>query len=155
LWSTMDEATPDGGEPMDANYGFADLAPETLERIKADCAAFQDQHGDDIRDDVERAGHDYWLTRNFHGCGFWDGDWPEGVGERLTAASHACGEVDLYVGDDGTLERRRDRRLDRCLQCGRRVRLWRWRYTELMGQLRIGVEESVLPRDLPAHDGIE
>ena len=103
LWSTMDESTPEGGEPMDANYGVAYLALETLERIKADCAAFKEQHGDDIGDDVERAGHDFWLTRNHHGAGFWDGDWAEGVGERLTAASHACGEVDLYVGDDGRI----------------------------------------------------
>ena len=33
---------------MDANYGIADLAPETLDRMKADCAAFQQQHWDDI-----------------------------------------------------------------------------------------------------------
>src|SRR5581483_10733671 len=59
LWSSMDENTPDGGEPLDANHRFADLAPETLDRIKADCAAFQEQKGDDISDDVERAGHDF------------------------------------------------------------------------------------------------
>lgn len=100
LWSTMDESTPEGGELMDANYGIADLAPETLDRMKADCAAFQQQHWDDISDDMERAGHDFWLTRNHHGAGYWDGDWPEDVGERLTAASHACGEVNLYIGDD-------------------------------------------------------
>lgn len=103
LWSTMDESTPDGGEPVDANYGFADLASETLERIKADCAAFQKQHWDDIQDDVTRAGHDFWLTRCFHGSGYWDGDWADDVGERLTAASHAWGEVNLYVGDDGRI----------------------------------------------------
>lgn len=99
----MDESSPNGGEPMDANYGIADLAPETLELIKADCAAFQEQHGDDIRDDVERAGHDFWLTRCGHGSGFWDGDWVDDVGERLTAASHSWGEVTLYVGDDGRI----------------------------------------------------
>lgn len=103
LWSSTDESTPEGGEPMDANYGIADLAPETLDRMKADCAAFQQQRWDDICGDVERAGHDFWLTRNNHGAGFWDGDWPEDVGERLTAASHACGEVNLYVGDDGRI----------------------------------------------------
>lgn len=103
LWSSMDESTPEGGEPMDANYSFADLAPETLDRMKTDCAAFQRQHWNDIQDDVERAGHDFWLTRNHHGAGFWDGDWPEGVDEKLTAASHSWGEVDLYVGDDGRI----------------------------------------------------
>jgi hypothetical protein len=42
LWSSMDESTPEGGEPMNANYTISDLAPETLERMKADCAAFRD-----------------------------------------------------------------------------------------------------------------
>src|SRR5947207_1530025 len=50
LWSTMDESTPEGGEPMDANFGLTDLSPETLERIKADCAAFQTQNWNDIQD---------------------------------------------------------------------------------------------------------
>jgi hypothetical protein len=27
------------------------------------------------------AGHDFYLTRNGAGCGFWeDGDWPKGIG---------------------------------------------------------------------------
>jgi hypothetical protein len=49
---------------------------------------------------IERAGHDFWLTQNHHGAGFWDrglGD----IGARLTDAAHLEGSVDLYVGDDG------------------------------------------------------
>ena len=103
LWASMDESTPEGGEPIDANYGISDLALETVERMKADCVAFQEQNWDDIQDDVSLAGHDFWLTRNGHGAGFWDGDWPEDVDERLTAASHSCGEVNLYIGDDGRI----------------------------------------------------
>jgi len=45
--------------------------------------------------------HDFWLTRNRHGAGFWDGDYPEELGKKLTEASHAFGECDLYIGDDG------------------------------------------------------
>ena len=70
LWSSTDESTPAGGEPMDANYTITDLAPETVERMKADCAAFQEQNWDDIQDDVSLAGHDFWLTRNHHGPAF-------------------------------------------------------------------------------------
>jgi hypothetical protein len=51
----------------------------------------------------DRAGHDFWLTRNGHGCGFWDGDWPEPAATILTNASNACGECDLYIGDDGRI----------------------------------------------------
>lgn len=51
----------------------------------------------------EGTGHDFWLTRNGHGCGFWDRNdcLPADAGQRLTAASEKCGEYYLYVGDDG------------------------------------------------------
>jgi hypothetical protein len=40
---------------------------------------------------LERAGHDLWLTRNRHGAGFWDGDWPTEYADELTAAAHDFG----------------------------------------------------------------
>lgn len=113
LWSSMDESDDRGGNPMDENYSADDLAPETLEKIIADCEKFQRENGHDIAtgctntckgcSDLEYAGHDFWLTRVGHGTGFWDGDWTEEAGERLTAASKQFGEVNLYVGDDGLL----------------------------------------------------
>jgi hypothetical protein len=102
LWSTTDESTPAGGDFLDANYGPEDLAPQTLEKMKADCERFQAENAQDIASDLELAGHDLWLTRNHHGAGFFDGDWPE-VGDRLTQACEAYPEVTLYVGDDGLL----------------------------------------------------
>ncbi len=72
LWSSNDESTPQGGEPLDSNYTAADIAAETMERILADCAKFQTENVNDIGADVEQAGHDLWLTRNHHGCGFWE-----------------------------------------------------------------------------------
>ena len=103
LWSTNDESTPEGGDPLDNKYGAEDLAPECLNQIKEDCEAFQRDHAADIASDLVLAGHDFWLTRNGHGAGFWDGDWPKEVGERLTEASRVYGEVNLYVGDDGKI----------------------------------------------------
>lgn len=41
----------------------------------------------------EMAGHDFWLTRQDHGAGFWDGDWPDGVGDALNQAAQRCGEA--------------------------------------------------------------
>ena len=101
LWSSLDNTDDQGGEPLDANYGFGDIASETLASIKSDCESFLRDHAADIGNNIEQAGHDFWLTRNHHGCGFWDGDWPEETDQRLTEASHAYGIVDLYVGDDG------------------------------------------------------
>ncbi len=104
LWSSTDESDERGGAPMDANYKAKDIAPEALGAMRADCAAFLSMDAareDDIGTDWERAGHDFWLTRNGHGAGFWDGDWPEQSGKRLTALSKTFGESNLYIGDDG------------------------------------------------------
>lgn len=99
LWSSVDGE----GKPLDGWYTLNDIAPETLRRMEEDCKHFQRKHHDDILTDLSRAGHDFWLTRNRHGSGFWDGDWPEPIGERLTNASRSYGEVNLSVGDDGKI----------------------------------------------------
>jgi hypothetical protein len=112
LWSTNDESTPDGGVPMDANYDIHDIEPRTLWKMAADCMAFFAANRKDIEAGprktfarqldctiMEYAGHDFWLTRSGHGCGYWDGDWPERVGERLTRAAKKFGEFYLFVGD--------------------------------------------------------
>jgi hypothetical protein len=107
LWSSTDESREDGGDPMDANYSLADLAPETVQAMAADCDRFRERAGDwlDEHDDPTMAAHDFWLTRNGHGAGFWDGDWPR-YGDALTAMvgwRTDFAEVTLYVGDDGMI----------------------------------------------------
>lgn len=52
--------------------------------------------------DPEQIGHDFWLTRNHHGAGFWDRALDE-LGDTLTTLAHSFGEVFLYVGDDGQI----------------------------------------------------
>lgn len=93
---------------------FTDLAPETLAKMVADCEIFQKQNAYILQKEIERnpnpfrplspraAGHDFWLTRNRHGAGFWDGDWPH-YGDTLTEMCKAFPEVSLYLGDDGRI----------------------------------------------------
>ncbi len=101
LWSSHDDADESGGEPMDANYGLEDIAEEVVAAAQADCDRFRKLAGDMLDAGTEAAAaHDFWLTRNGHGAGFWDGDWPE-HGDALTAICETFGEVDLYIGDDG------------------------------------------------------
>jgi hypothetical protein len=101
LWSSNH---PDTGEPLDKRYDETDLAPETLATMQTDCERFIEVAGHLIAGDAaEQAGHDFWLTRNGHGCGFWDGDWEEALGEQLTNLCKRFGGVDLYVGDDGQI----------------------------------------------------
>jgi len=110
LWSTHD-STPDD-DYLDENYDFEDIAPECLAKMADDCRQFQAAYGDVWRGahlrqvqwtDDEMAEHDFWLTRNGHGAGFWDRDWQEEVGDVLTEACNNLGEVNLYVGDDGKI----------------------------------------------------
>lgn len=62
------------------------------------CRGFLDDARSLIEDepgmDLARAGHDFYLTHNGHGAGFWDGDWPE-HGDRLTelASQYPCIEA--------------------------------------------------------------
>ncbi len=51
-------------------------------------------------DEWHYAAHDFILTRNHHGAGFWDGDWHDPWGERLTALSHTFPELKSYFDDD-------------------------------------------------------
>lgn len=103
LWSSTDNSDDSGGEPFDKNYSIDDIDSKSLISMKRDAEAFENSHWNDIKSDVERAGHDFWLNRNGHGAGFWDGDWPEPAATRLDKASKAFGESDLYLGDDGQI----------------------------------------------------
>jgi len=104
LWSTNDESTPAGGVPLDQNYGPHDIAPDTLRQMLADCVRFRAENAADLRelDNTEQAGHDFWLTREGHGVGFWDRDLGE-LGERLSEAARRFGEFSLTIGDDGMI----------------------------------------------------
>ncbi len=82
--------------------------------IEADCRSFWRRfgcyvdaadcdRGNGTHSKAAQAGHDFWLTRNGQGAGFWDGDWPKAAGKRLTKSSKTFGETTLYVGDDGKI----------------------------------------------------
>lgn len=104
LWSSTDNTDDTGGEPLDANYSIDDIAPETATAMRAECSAFIADNWETIRateQAAEQCGHDFWLTRNGHGAGFWDRGYDVLLGDALTRAAHECGPRDLYVGDDG------------------------------------------------------
>lgn len=50
---------------------------------------------------AEQAGHDFFLTRNGHGAGFWDRYWAQDAlcarGDKLSALCKPYGETDEYV----------------------------------------------------------
>lgn len=111
LWSSTDESNDSGGQPLDQNYGPSDLSVETLQSMIDDCLRFQAEQrttlhivylhskAQAIGYAEENAGHDFWLTRNGHGSGFWDRE-IGARGELLSEAARAFGECSLYVADE-------------------------------------------------------
>jgi len=104
LWSSMDN----DDNPLDLEHDLGDLSKEAVQSAKDDCDSFLSANAEIILTetpdeyDNEQAGHDFWLTRNGHGSGFWD----RGIGEagkKLTDSAHSFGECNLYLGDDNVV----------------------------------------------------
>lgn len=103
------QATEDHDEgSIPDDVAFADLAPASLATIIEDCRAFQEANAEALEAaysseavayDEAHAGHDYWLTRNGHGAGFWDRGLGA-IGDTLSAAARYS-EVYVCLGDDG------------------------------------------------------
>ena len=101
LWLMTDELG------HDCNDFDGELSEQAYKSIARDCERFQAENVDaldEARDDRHMSdvqlGHDFFLTRNRHGVGYWDRGLGE-LGERLTDAAHRLGEVSLYVAEDG------------------------------------------------------
>lgn len=97
LWSSTDA----DGDGLDAIHDADDIPDHVKANLRAECADFIAANAADLAGlSAEQAGHDFWLTRNGHGAGFWDRGLGE-LGDRLSDACEPYGSVDLYVGDDG------------------------------------------------------
>lgn len=123
-WRLTDPDLPDDEReanpiPLDeAGFSTEDVAPEALAAMAAECEDFWTHNFADLaiaygmregtrsqRGEVfgwDWLGHDFALTRNGHGAGFWDRGLGV-VGDRLTDAAHSYGSSDLYVGDNDLL----------------------------------------------------
>ena len=115
LWSTNDESTPQGGEPLDRNYTDQSFDPPSHDKLRTKVVKFLEMADEaDLlcyfwhkKTDPSQGtpgdylGHDLWLTSNGHGSGFLDRfELPRLVRERLAEVAKEIGGVDLYVGDD-------------------------------------------------------
>lgn len=105
IWSTSGGFE---GRELESLDGFTFSAEASLQ-IALDCRAFIEANRESLEQAAavpgyswSHAGHDFWLTRAGHGAGFWDGDIGD-IGDRLTDASKAAGEVWPYIGDDGLI----------------------------------------------------
>ena len=104
LWSELD--IDEDGEDIDNFEGCEhELDNDALAAIDSCCGDFwqwivyrkvpEDRHA--------QAGHDFCLTRNRHGAGFWDGNWDEPLASALTKAAKSYGPMHLYRIDENTI----------------------------------------------------
>ena len=112
FWTECVDPGADSPEHLGDHYGPEDLTKDSLESVITDCRSFIEQaqaaeHPDefpwDDRDydaenleDSSQAGHDFLLTRNGHGAGFWDrgiGAW----GDTLTDIAQTFGSTYAYA----------------------------------------------------------
>ena len=97
LWASTD----DDGDSL--NHGEHELSDSFKLEAAKDCESFLElckSEGVEPAGDDDQTGHDFFLTRNGHGAGFWDRGYGQ-VGDDLTKIAKSFGESDLYVGDDG------------------------------------------------------
>ena len=97
------------------DLGVKDIDPNHLELLKKMVNQFLEENKDDVEALLELGSewpkasslnlivHDFHLTSQGHGVGFWDGDYPEPQASRLTEASKKYEFVCFYVGDDGKI----------------------------------------------------
>lgn len=108
LWAEIDG----DGTAFDDNYSVEDIDQKSMRQIVVDCLKFQAENKAMLdrayteypqnaeASPEEMAGHDFWLTRRGHGCGFWDGDLSEPTGWALTEAAKSYGDVVVETDGD-------------------------------------------------------
>lgn len=105
-WSSTD--VEEDGETI--NIDQFEASTQAGDHCRAACREFFEANYADIVAATEQqrgysfehAGHDFALTRNRHGAGYWDRGLKD-TGRRLTEAAHNAGDCWPYIGDDGLI----------------------------------------------------
>lgn len=85
-----------------------ELSQGCSEKIQKDCAEFIADNLAVLQSVISTAytwgsaGHDFYLTRNGHGAGFWDRGLGS-AGDVLSDAARACGETHEFIAEDGLI----------------------------------------------------
>lgn len=103
LWTTphADESGSDSLGYLEDTHDITDIDGQSLDSLREELRGFIALNHDNLSGLTDsQIGHDFILTRNGHGAGFWDrglGD----RGDRLSDAAKVYGSIDAYIGDDG------------------------------------------------------
>ena len=116
LWSTSDNMEGN----LDDKYDIEDFGAGAFVWIRKDCSEFLklcetegytfttylNWYGNEQWSQLEQAAHDYCLTRNGEGTGFWDREaetYPDMDLDRLSELARSRGGVTAYLEDDGRI----------------------------------------------------
>lgn len=86
-------------------YDISDIDNDSIIESRKDVDLFvKKAKENDLLNDLEpeSIGHDFWLTRNGHGAGFWDRDLGD-VGDKLTELCKEFPGKDVYLGDNNEI----------------------------------------------------
>lgn len=98
LWGGSGEWT----RSWDADELILTLQWADIDRLIRDALKFLEEAKSDtelwnvVKGDLEHAGRDFHYTRCGHGSGFWDGDWPTAIEDRLTRLANRFTELSLW-----------------------------------------------------------
>uniref|UniRef100_A0AAU8GP46 C2H2-type domain-containing protein n=1 Tax=Mycobacterium Phage BigBubba TaxID=3158890 RepID=A0AAU8GP46_9CAUD len=117
LWAGLDYRE-EGSEPVhyDENYSREDIAEDYVAAVRAELTEVVAQHPLAVRMYLNAReydpgqgtvsayfGHDFYLTREYHGAGFWDCGLGE-LGDYLTKVADSYGAAtELWDNGNGTL----------------------------------------------------
>jgi hypothetical protein len=106
LWSSSVYLEEHDESPVPADELDATVYPGTMQAIANVCRDFvegsrellEQLHAEFPQVEPEQCGHDFSLTRNGHGAGFWDRGYGA-IGDALSDASRPYGETYWYLVD--------------------------------------------------------
>ena len=110
LWSSCD----DNEGYLDESIGVfeGNISLSCYLSMARDCKQFLDYAKDELNQldytcneytTSDLAGHDFWLTKEGHGAGFWDRGLGE-LGDKLTINAQSFSSSYLYIDDGGMLQ---------------------------------------------------
>lgn len=107
LWVGLnwDEMVDDNPTPLENDYSVDDVSTESRNKLRDILKSFVESNAELLAQsgiDSANIGHNFILTANRHGAGFWDlglGD----IGTKLTDMAHPYGEIELVPDGNGGL----------------------------------------------------
>lgn len=79
---------------------FYNISRDDMNKIESDCAHFIKRAAKYLKGlDAAQCGHDFYLTRNGHGSGFWDRGYDEKISVMLCKISKDLGECYIGMGE--------------------------------------------------------